>query len=209
VSFTQKTIEENALLKYKSVKNQRLLPEYSSSQNTKVKLVASDILRVNRRGLPGFGVKKIIMRILLLLIGLCLVQFLHFYSIYPRSKRVTDLTKAYSLSVDTWSSYYRTLTLFTEVIAWNDTISGGYGELISSTFDRSVEYIEQEILQNITESKTYDLGDFTQNYSNIYFTVVLLIIFREIHVKPFILAMYIRIAISILMGFSMETITIH
>lgn len=134
----------------------------------------TEMLRVVKHS-PKFGLDTLIFKILILLLSFSFIQAVHFFAIYPRAQRVTYLTKAYSLSVDIWSSYYRTLTLFTEVIAWNNTIKGGKGEPIFDTFKESVKYIENEILYNITESKKYDLGSFTQEYSDIYFKVFLIV----------------------------------
>jgi len=138
--------------------------------NNSGKTTVSEPLKISSK-IPIFGVTRMLYWFAGLMIAFCIIQILHFISIYPNSKRVTDLTKAYSLSVDTWSGYYRVLTLFTEVIAWNNTIYGGHDEPILETFESAVSYIENQILQNISDSTSYDLGTFTQEYNDLIFKV--------------------------------------
>jgi len=122
---------------------------------------------------PYFGFDSAQYKLILLVLLFCLVQLIHFLFIYPKAKRVTFLTKAYSLSVDTWLSYYRVNMLFTEVISWNNTINGGRGEPILDTWRSAVDYMENQIFSEILASKDYDLGDYSEEYSRIMFTVIL------------------------------------
>lgn len=84
---------------------------------------------------------------------------------------MTDLTKAYTLAVHTWENTFTVMMLFTEVISWNNTLSDQDGQSIFDKFKESVEYMQEETLQKIKESATYDLGSYTQEYNDILFKV--------------------------------------
>jgi len=132
----------------------------------------SEMLKISRK-LPKFGFDEVLYKLIALMVLFSVVQLIHFSLIYPKARRVTYLTKAYSLSVDTWLSYYRVNMLFTEVISWNNTIYGGNNEPILETWKQAVDYMENDIFAEIQASKHYDLGNYSEEYNRIMFTVYL------------------------------------
>jgi len=158
----------------------------------------------------NFGIKKVLYIFLGLLLLGCVVQFGYFLMLYPRARRITSLTKTYSLAISTWSSYYFAFTLFTETVFWNNTVPTGTGRTTLEDYRAAVEYIRSNVWENITESLSYDLGAYTENYSTILTTVSHhLSNKRETHAGQCLLEKHTFSAMFTLMDFSTQIISAH
>lgn len=171
-------------------------------------ILKQEYLKIKSNDLQ-FGFNKIIRSFTLLLIFGMIIQVGYFLIIYPRSRKTTMLCKAYSLSVRTWSMYYYTLTVFTEIVIWNNTVETGTTRSTLEEYENSVKYIRESILLDITESLNYDLGDYSDNYSQILTQVKFSLNVRGILVKRYLRRKFIHSVVFTLMVYSTPITTVH
>jgi len=115
----------------------------------------------------NFGIYWFLVKFFLMLSISLILQFIYFAVLYPKSKRITNLLKAYILGVETWSSFITVGSCMLQAIFWNNTGVVWNTDPLS-VFNSHLEYVENSVMNNITEALDYDLGNFTENYRSLF-----------------------------------------
>jgi len=117
-------------------------------------------------GQQNFGIYWYLSKMMLFLIVSLVLQFIYFGILYPRSKRITNLIKAYILGIETWNSFVTVGNAMMRTIIWNNT-ANIWGRDSLSVFHSHLEYTQNNLMNNITEALGYDLGNLTDTYRDI------------------------------------------
>lgn len=113
----------------------------------------------------AFGFSSIFCQIVALLLFCLSVHGGFYLSFSPKARRITNLSKVFILSVESWNAYYTLHAAMLETLFYNNTFRMWDGKL--TTYDFYYEHREKTkeyILENITRSLDYDLGNFTDKY---------------------------------------------
>lgn len=167
--------------KTKSVLKDNNQGSNSTSEGTK-KLLKSEIgqkksnkknlsnnVKVDTKGL-NFSLFYVSCVLSAFLIFVALIQILYWLAYYPKTKLATTYIESYVLGIECWATYIRVTSALYSTIAWNNT-AVFWGK---PTYDAYVEhnkFFRENILDNYTTLFNKDLGSFTDNYTNFFFSV--------------------------------------
>lgn len=121
----------------------------------------------------SFEFSKISTLLFLILLVFILIHSVIYISFRPKKRRITNLSKTYILSVESWNAYYTLHTAVIETLFYNNTFKMWDGKL--STYDfyfKHKEFTKRYILDNFTESLEFDLGNYTEKYRGDLSTVI-------------------------------------
>lgn len=119
-----------------------------------------------------FGFSSILCQIIALMVFLMLIHGGFFLIFSPKLRRITNLSKIFIMSVESWNAYYTLHVAMIETLFYNNTIKMWDGELSSYDFYyQHREFTKEYILDNFTRSFEYDLGNFTEKYRSDMTTV--------------------------------------
>lgn len=110
-----------------------------------------------------FGYLRVLIAIIasfaLLLIYKIIIYKLH----HGRSLRLEGLIHVYTLTIETWATFFQLHTAVIETIMWNNTLQMWDNSSLV-LFDELTDFTNDYIFANITKSLTYDLGNLTESY---------------------------------------------
>lgn len=98
----------------------------------------------------------------------------------PKAEFVTNLLKVYILGADTWDSFAMLHTFFMETILFNNTAPCWVGRKSLGCYQQVRDYMNNVLILNISESAGYELGNFSQNFSETLTSVNFQKKFKEI-----------------------------
>lgn len=113
----------------------------------------------------SFGLSSIIFLLLCLIVLFLIIHGSIFLIFSPRARRITNLSKVYILSIESWNAYFVLHTAVVQTLFYNNTFKMWDGKL--STYDFYYDFrdfTKEYILNNLTTSIDYDLGNYTEKY---------------------------------------------
>lgn len=129
-------------------------------------------IKVNFQGF-NFGLISTSMLIFTMALIFQALFFAIQYYQQPRAQLVSNLLKVYILGSDVWSSYFSMHSYFLEAVLFNNTIPC-WGNMKSlDCFHNMKSYILGDMMDNITLATTYELNNFTSNFSDSLLSVKL------------------------------------
>lgn len=120
----------------------------------------------------SFGLSSLWTQITLIIFFFLIIHMVFYFVFSTRAKRITNLSKVYNLSLETWNHYFILHTAVIQTLFYNNSFSM-WGEE-KKTYEFYYDYkkhVKEHVIENITESLDYDLGDFTEKYRSVMTTV--------------------------------------
>lgn len=111
-----------------------------------------------------FGLFKIVAGLLIVIALLILVQLAHYFILKPRETRTANLVKIWAIASEFWCSFVSMNVFFVETILFNNTGIGWHNKSTLETYTIIKDNLQKNVLDNITQSLTYDLGNFTEKW---------------------------------------------
>lgn len=102
--------------------------------------------------------------ILVLLVSiLCAFQGLYFYMVYKTNRPVVMIGDTYIMYSEAWSGFFTLHATFFNVMFWNNSSPFWEMEALKA-YEKQKDHVLNNIIQNISETMTYDLGNYTEKY---------------------------------------------
>jgi len=122
-------------------------------------------IRINFAGY-NFGFSWLYFMLFILVLLLEGFQLISLLIIYPKVSRDRDIAKTYILNTEVWNSFFTLHCVFFNTIFWNNTVEY-WGTDSLSTFVKLENYIQNEVVANISSTLEYDIDNYTQDYRDV------------------------------------------
>jgi len=110
-----------------------------------------------------FGFSQILSNTIVCIFLLIFLEYIIYIVYSAGSRRISDLTKLYVATIQTWTGLYSLHNAAFQTLIWNNT-SPIWDQPSLETYTILKDKISNELIPVYTEALSFDLGDFTSTY---------------------------------------------